>query len=67
VEERLAEVRKKVNFNALLQRWSTGGPRAEFGRGLDLLRPPPSLRFIFKNLNFTIVMAQNSVINRTFQ
>jgi hypothetical protein len=26
-------------------------------RGLYFLRPPPSLRFIFKNLNFTTVMA----------
>jgi hypothetical protein len=31
------------------------------------IRPPPSLRFIFKNLNFTTVMAQNSIFNRTKQ
>jgi hypothetical protein len=36
--------------HCLDQRWPTGGPR------LDLLRPPPSLRFILKNLNFTTVM-----------
>jgi hypothetical protein len=32
------------------QQWPTGGPR------LGLIRPPPRLRFILKNLNFTTVM-----------
>jgi hypothetical protein len=49
-----------IGHFSLVQRWPTGGPR------LDLLRPPPSFRFIFKNLNFTTVMTQNSILNRTF-
>jgi hypothetical protein len=43
------ETSKLLHF--LDQRWLTGGPR------FDLLWPPPSLRFIFKNLNFSTVMA----------
>jgi hypothetical protein len=40
----------------LRQRWPTGCPRAGFGPRLHLLRPTPSLRFIFQNLNFTTVI-----------
>jgi hypothetical protein len=38
-----------LNF-ALEQRWPTGGPRAGSGPRLDLLRPPPSHRFIFSGV-----------------
>jgi hypothetical protein len=34
-------------MNVVWQRWPTGGPRAAFGPRHDLLRPAPSLRFIF--------------------
>jgi hypothetical protein len=48
---RLGSLAGKLPYrDSLAQRWPTGGPR------LDLLRPPPSLRFIFKNLNLTTVM-----------
>jgi hypothetical protein len=48
---------KVHNLTVILQQ--TGGPRAGSGQQLDLLRPPRSLRFILKNLNFTIVMTSN--------
>jgi hypothetical protein len=42
------------------KRCPTASPR------LDLLRPQASLRFIFKNPNFTTVIACNSVFSKTF-
>jgi hypothetical protein len=39
--------RQNYRHRHLVQRWPTGGPRAGSSLRLDLLWPPPSLRFIF--------------------
>jgi hypothetical protein len=52
----------RQNGDRLDQRWPTGGQRAGSGPRLNLLRPWPSLRFIFKKSELHNVMAYNSVL-----